>query len=89
MAEEKTFTVPLTGAMASPRRKRSARALRLLKEYIQRHVKPERIVITEEVNRLLWAKGIRKPPRSIRVRVVKDKEGVATTHLASEKTSEE
>lgn len=89
MEEERTFTVPLTHATVSPRKKRSARALRLIKEFIGRHVKPERIVVTEEVNRLLWTRGIRRPPRSIRIRVVKDKEGVATVHLASEKKSAE
>ena len=34
------------------------------------------------VNEKLWSRGIEKPPRKIRVRVVKDKEGVVTVRLA-------
>jgi len=41
-----------------------------------------RLVITNEVNEKLWSRGIEKPPRNIRVRAVKDKEGTVTLYLA-------
>ena len=43
---------------------------------------PERLVIDNEVNEKIWERGIEKPPRKIRVRVIKDKEGVVTVLLA-------
>jgi len=38
-------------------------------------MKAEDIQISNEVNEELWARGIKKPPRQIKVRLVKDKEG--------------
>ena len=45
-------------------------------------MKPENIVITNELNEEIWSRGIEKPPRKIRVKAVKDKEGTVTLHLA-------
>jgi large subunit ribosomal protein L31e len=42
----------------------------------------ERLVVSNEVNEKIWSRGIEKPPRKIRVRAVKDKEGVITVYLA-------
>ncbi len=42
----------------------------------------ERLVISNQVNEKIWSRGIEKPPRKIRVRAVKDKEGVITVYLA-------
>lgn len=38
-------------------------------------MKTTEVSISEETNGMLWQRGISKPPRHIRVRVVKDKEG--------------
>jgi ribosomal protein L31E len=67
----------------------------MIKAFIQKHMKIEtgtkteeeeeetsRLVISDEVNRKLWSHGIEKPPRNIRVRAVKDKEGLVTLYLA-------
>lgn len=66
----------------------------MVRSYIQRHMKietgpktgeeeeEERLVISNEVNEKLWDRGIEKPPRNIRVRAVKDKEGTVTLYLA-------
>jgi len=42
----------------------------------------ERLVVSNEVNEKIWSRGIEKPPRKIRVRAVKDKEGVIKVYLA-------
>jgi len=39
-------------------------------------------VISQEVNEKIWSRGIEKPPRKIRVRVTKDKDGNVTVYLA-------
>lgn len=94
IVEERIYTIPLSRAWISPRKKRAPRAVRLVKSFIQRHMKvlaetkvgeeeeKERLVISNEVNEKLWSRGIEKPPRNIRVRAVKDKEGTVTLYLA-------
>jgi len=82
IVEERIYTVPLRRAWISPRKKRTPRAVRLVKAFIQRHMKPEALVMSNEVNERLWSRSIEKPPRKIRVRAVRDKEGTVTLYLA-------
>ncbi len=82
IVEERIYTIPLSRAWVSPRKRRAPRATRLVKSFIQRHMKPEVLVVDNEVNERIWSRGIQKPPRNIRVRAVKDREGVVTLYLA-------
>jgi len=92
IVEEKIYTIPLGKAWISPRKKRAPKATRILKKFIHRHMKikteaeegeeTERLVVSNEVNEKIWSRGIEKPPRKIRVRAVKDQEGVITVYLA-------
>ena len=94
IVEERIYTIPLSRAWISPRRKRAPRAMRLVKSFVERHMKMRgggseeegeevgRLVISNEVNEKVWGRGIEKPPRKIRVRVAKDKEGTVTVYLA-------
>jgi large subunit ribosomal protein L31e len=90
--EERFYTIPLRKAWISTRKKRAPKAVRIVKSFVLKHMKvrteaegeeeAEKLVIDNEVNEKLWSRGIEKPPRKIRVRVVKDKEGVVTVLLA-------
>jgi len=95
IVEERIYTIPLNRAWISPRKKRTPRAVRIVRSFVQKHMKIEtgvkteeeeeeagRLVISDEVNKKLWSRGIEKPPRKIRVRAVKDKEGTVTLYLA-------
>jgi large subunit ribosomal protein L31e len=96
IVEEKTYTVPLGKAWIMPPRKRTPRATRMLRSYIIKHMKievgrkeeeeteeePKLLVISNEVNQKLWGRGVEKPPRKIRVRAAKDKDGNVTVYLA-------
>ena len=93
VVEEKTYTIPLGKALIMPPRKRSPRAMHMIRAFIVKHMKipsraeeedesPPTVTITKEVNEHVWEKGIEKPPRKIRVRATKDKEGNVTVHLA-------
>ena len=92
IVEERFYTIPLGKAWISTRKKRTPRAGRIVKSFVLKHMKvrteaeeeeePEKLVIDNEVNEKLWSRGIEKPPRKIRVRVIKDKEGVVTVLLA-------
>jgi len=82
IVEERIYTIPLRRVWISPRKRRAPRAVRVVRSFIQRHMKPEAIIVSNEVNERLWSRGIEKPPRKIRVRASKDKEGTVTLHLA-------
>ncbi|MHA1832645.1 MAG: 50S ribosomal protein L31e [Candidatus Baldrarchaeia archaeon] len=81
--EERIYVIPLAKKFIyTPRQKRAEKAVRVLKEFVERHMKPEKIIINPEVNEKIWERGIQSPPRKIRVRVTKDKEGVVKVFLA-------
>jgi large subunit ribosomal protein L31e len=96
IVEERIYTVPLGKALIMPPNKRTARAVRILKTFMIKHMKlearkegeteeeeePARLIIDNEVNEKLWSRGIEKPPRKIRVRAEKDKEGNVSVYLA-------
>ncbi len=93
IVEEKTYTIPLAKALIMPPRKRAPRAIRMIKAYIRKHMKvplraeeddeeAPKITLTSQLNERIWGRGIEKPPRKIRVRATKDKDGNVTVHLA-------
>ncbi len=73
-----------------PRTRRAPRAVRMLKEYAQRHMKADidKILIHESVNEYIWNRGIEKPPRKIIVDMTKDDEGYVEIYLAGTKPVE-
>jgi len=96
IVEERIYTVPLGKAWIMPPRKRSPRAMRMLRTFMIKHMKmearkeeeaeeeeePKKLVISNEVNERVWGRGVEKPPRKIRVRAAKDKDGNVTVYLA-------
>jgi large subunit ribosomal protein L31e len=69
-----------------PRTKRAPKAMRILKEWVQRHLKVEleNILIDQEVNEFIWSRGIQKPPRRITITARKAEDGVVEVYLASQ-----
>ncbi|MFH0885281.1 MAG: 50S ribosomal protein L31e [Candidatus Micrarchaeota archaeon] len=86
---ERIYTVPLGDAYETVRRKRVPRAVKILRAFIGRHMKAEdeRILISESLNKFLWVRSIQKPPRRVKVRLIKD-EGVIRAFLSDEKVEE-
>ncbi len=80
--EERVYTVPLGRAWAAQGYRRAEKAVTLLRKFVERHMKPTEVVIDPSVNERLWARGIRNPPRKIRVKMTKDDEGVVVVELA-------
>ena len=75
--------------------KRASRAVRLIRAFVVKNMKlerregeeaeeeePKKLVISGEVNERVWSRGMQKPPRNIRVRAAKDKDGNVTVYLA-------
>ncbi|MGE5555403.1 MAG: 50S ribosomal protein L31e [Methanocella sp.] len=95
VVEERYYTIPLQKALARPPNKRTPRAMQLLKAFVVRHMKMNmkvsdeeeaeelpKLIISPEVNELVWGRGIEKPPRKIKVRVTKDSDGNVTVYSA-------
>jgi len=75
IVEEKFYDLKLRRIWTAPREKRTPRAVRYVRQYAAQRMKTDNVSLSEETNSLLWNRGISKPPRKIRIRVVKDKEG--------------
>jgi len=83
VVEERTYTIPLHHVhVVTPRIRRAPRSVRDVRAFIARHMSAEEVSISNEVNELLWARSINKPPRRIKVRAVKDKEGKVIVYPA-------
>ncbi len=95
IVEERFYTIPLSRALVRPPKKRAPRAMQLVKIFVTKHMKLEmkvseeeeeeelpQLVISKEVNEKIWDRGIEKPPRKIKTRVTKDKDGNVTVYLA-------
>jgi len=72
---ERVYTVNLGKVLLSPDNQRAKRAVNMIKEFARHHMKIEQVKLEEDVSHLLWARGIRHPPRKIRVRMTKTDEG--------------
>ena len=94
IVEERIYTVPLGKCWIMPPNKRAPKAMRIIRGFVVKHMKLEkrgegeeeeeakRLVISNDVNERVWMRGIEKPPRKIRIRAAKDKEGNVTVYLA-------
>jgi len=80
--DERIYVIPLAKARQGPRNKRAKKAIRYLREFMERHFKPESLIISQEVNEAIWARGIQKPPRKIKIRATKNIDGLVVCYLA-------
>ncbi len=82
------YTVPLRDAWKASRKRRAERAINLLRSFAMRHMKSDKVKISEEVNELIWERSIQKPPRRIKVLMEKDEDGVVVISLPKEEGTE-
>lgn len=81
--DERIYTVPLRKAYwTGSRLRRANRSVRILREFIERHMKPEELLIQPEVNETIWSRGMQKPPRRVRIRATKNADNLVRVYLA-------
>lgn len=81
--DERIYTVPLRKAYwTGSRLNRANRSVRILREFVERHMKPEELLVQPEVNEMIWARGIQKPPRRLRIRATKNSDNLVRIYLA-------
>lgn len=93
---ERIYTVPLNITMNVPKTKRAPRAIKEIKEFVRKHMAEE---MTEEegekgekkdvwvdfkLNEKIWARGIEKPPRKIRIKAIRFEDGLIEVSLPEE-----
>jgi len=83
IVDERIYTVPFRRVYwARSRRNRANREVKALREFVRRHMKPEGLLIQPEVNERIWARGIQRPPRKLRIRATKNSDNQVKIYLA-------
>ena len=72
---ERVYTINLGKVWLSPNNQRAKRAINMIKEFAEHHMKTEQIKIDQELSQQVWTRGIRSPPRKIRVKMAKTEDG--------------
>ncbi len=80
---ERVYTINLRRTREVSRTKRAPYAVRLIRKFVARHMKVDlsQVKISNEVNEAIWARSIEKPPRRIKVKVVKYEDGTVWVYL--------
>ncbi len=90
MSEEKveeltrTYIVPLGIAYEAPPYRRAKVAIRMIKEFTTRHMKATDVSIEEDVNEMIWSRGVKHPPRRIKLEMERDEDGIVSVRLPVE-----
>ncbi|MFQ5474475.1 MAG: 50S ribosomal protein L31e [Candidatus Nanoarchaeia archaeon] len=83
---ERTYNIPLRAEYRkAPRYERTAKAVRALKAFLIKHMKCEKVLVGQALNKELWKHGIKNPPHHVKVTAVRDDEGVARAELVGVK----
>ena len=90
MSEEKmeeltrTYVVPLGVVYEALPYRRAKKAVAVVRDFATRHMKAKQVSIDADVNELIWARGIKHPPRRITLEMERDEDGVVTVKLPPE-----
>ena len=85
---ERVYTINLGKVLLSPNNQRAKRAINMIKEFARHHMKTEEIKIEETVSHIIWKRGIKHPPRKIRVSMTKTDEGFVLVSPYEEEVEE-
>jgi large subunit ribosomal protein L31e len=81
--------VNLAKAWDTPKYRRTDRVINIIKEFTQRHMQTDKVKIDQDLNRHIWSRGKKNPPRKIRLRMVKeDDDTVVVSSYIEEKRTE-
>jgi large subunit ribosomal protein L31e len=71
--DESVYMINLRDVIKKPRTKRAKRAMKIIREFIAKHSKTplENVKLSNSLNSLVWARGIQKPPKRVKVKMVR------------------
>ena len=68
------YVIPLRREVRkAPKWRRSKKAVSVVRKFIRKHMKTERVIICTELNEKIWEHGIKNPPGKVEVSVAKIK----------------
>ncbi|HKU49428.1 MAG TPA: 50S ribosomal protein L31e [Nitrososphaera sp.] len=77
----RVYTINLGRAWLTPQHKRTDRVVNMIREFAQKHMKSDEIKLEQDLNHQIWSRGKTNPPRKVRVKMIKDEDGVVTVSL--------
>ena len=82
---ERIYTIPLRKkTVPTARYKRGPKAMRVIRQYLEKHMKSDNVKIDKEINEFVWTRGIKHPPSKVKVKAIKDDTGKVTATLEKE-----
>ena len=89
MAVKRTYNIPLRkGTQKAPKYRRAKKAILVLKEFIKKHMKSDKILLGKNLNLKIWEKGIKNPPHHVKVHIIKEDDGTVKAELEGFKFEE-
>lgn len=79
---ERIYTIPLGEIRRAPKTKRTAKAVRFVRAFIEKHMKSSAVKFDSALNEKLWEKGMRNIPSKIKVKAAKQEDGSVLLTLA-------
>lgn len=80
----RTYVVPLGVVFEAPPYRRAKKAMMAIRQFATRHMKAKQVSIDVGVNELIWARGIKHPPRRITLEMERDEDGIVKVRLPPE-----
>ena len=80
----RTYIVPLGVVYEAAPYRRAKKAVIVIREFATRHMKARQVSIDSKVNELIWARGIKHPPRRLTLEMERDEDGVVKVRLPPE-----
>jgi large subunit ribosomal protein L31e len=77
---ERVYIIPLRKAKKKPRSRRASAGVKIIREYLVRHMKSEDVKLDNSLNEKIWERGIHHTPSKVKVRAIKS-EGVVRASL--------
>ncbi len=69
---EHVYTIPLRDAYQKSMRMRSRYAVGIVRNFLKTHLKAEDVRLGKRLNEAIWERGMKKPPRKVKVSATKD-----------------
>lgn len=85
----RVYTIRLGKAWDTPQHRRTDRVVNMIREFAKKHMKTEKVKIEQDLNRLVWYRGKTNPPRSVRVRMIKEDDVVTVSSFSEARNTEE
>lgn len=85
-AIERTYNIPLRKQWSKAvRHRRAKRAIKAVRDFVEKNMKSENVLIGPKLNLKIWEHGMEHPPHHVKVTAVRDKEGEVRVELFGHK----